>query len=161
MANVLQSEGSTAEFSMVGHLNHPDDPSRDYSSIPDASTKLLSATEYADRARRLTYALWTTRSHRSGLVTSSSFVDALSFVKPLVYLSNPTIDSYADLLGDIGYRCADEQEMLDVVRSLSAHVPEERYRAQCAAILAGRRMFEPPAVAASLRTIVEDLRGSQ
>jgi len=158
VAETLGAEGSAAEFSMVGHLNHPDDATRDYAAVPDACPRLLSESEYADRARRLTYSLWTTRAHRSGLVASTTFLDALSFVKPLVYLANPLIDAYAALLGDIGYRCADERELTDVVRSLAAEWPQERYRAQCAAILAGRHLFEPSAVAASVRRIVHELR---
>ena len=158
VAAMLRAEGSGAEFSMAGHLNHPDDATRDYSAVPDASPRLLTDREYADRARRFTYSLWTTRAHRSGLVASTTFLDALSFVKPLVYLANPLIDAYAAILGDIGYRCADEQELTDVVRSLATDWPQERYRVQCAAILAGRHMFEPSAVAASLRKIVAELR---
>jgi hypothetical protein len=158
IARELKAEGCTAEFSMVGHLNHPEDRNKDYSAVPDASMDVLSPAEYAERARRLTYALWTTRSHRSGLVASSTFLDALSFVKPIVYLSNPLIDGYARELGDIGYSCADDAVLRDTIRQLAKHPPVERYIRQCDAILSGRRAFEPDIVGAALRTIVQELR---
>ncbi len=156
IARTMKNEGIPAEFSMVGHLNHPDDHIRDTSAVPDASRSVLEAGEYIRRARSLTYALWTTRAHRSGLVASSTFLDTLSFVKPVIYLGNPLIDRYARDMGDIGYRCADVGEMMTVVRSLATAWPADRYRAQCAAILNGRSMFDPATVGASVRTIVEE-----
>jgi len=155
IAAQMKKEGVPAEFSMVGHLNHPDDESRDYSAVPDASPSVLDPAEYVRRARRLTYALWTTRTHRSGLVASSTFLDTLSFVKPLIYLSSPLIDRYARDMGDIGYRCADVGEMTSIVRSLAGAWPSDRYRAQCAAILNGRSMFDPATVGTVVRKIVE------
>lgn len=161
IAGALKREGIPAEFSMVGHLNHPDDAQRDYSAVPDASPTILDPDMYAARAHSLTYALWTTRTHRSGLVASSTFLDALSFIKPVIYLANPLIDSYVRDLGDIGYRCLDEDEMLDVVRSLARTWPEERYRAQCAALLAGRSLFDPATVARSVRALVDETGASR
>ena len=157
IARELKAEGCTAEFSMVGHLNHPDDPHRDYTPVPDARLKVLSPEEYRTRAEHLTYALWTTRTHRSGLVASSTFLDTLSYIKPIIYLSNPLIDGYARELGDIGYRCADAAEMKEVVRRLAAEPPGERYRAQCQAIQEGRRAFDPEVVGANLRAVIEGM----
>lgn len=156
IARELKAEGSTATFSMVGHLNHPDDPKRDYTPVPDARPQVLTPEEYRSRARQLTYALWTTRTHRSGLVASSTFLDTLSYIKPIVYLSNPLIDGYARELGDIGYRCKDASEMKDVVRRLAAEPPGERYRLQCRAIQEGRRVFDPEVVGANLRAVIEE-----
>jgi hypothetical protein len=158
IARELKEEGCPAEFSMIGHLNHPDDAVKDFSAVPDASTRILSPAEYAERARRVTYALWTTRTHRSGLVASSTFLDALSFVKPIVYLSNPLIDGYARELGDIGHACDDATVLKNTIRQLAANPPGERYIAQCKAILSGRRAFEPDVVGAALRTIIEEIR---
>jgi hypothetical protein len=156
IARELKAEGCTAEFSMVGHLNHPDDPERDHSPVPDAGPGILTPAEYRARAQRLTYALWTTRTHRSGLVASSTFLDALSYIKPIIYLSNPLIDGYARELGDIGYRCEDAAAMKDIVRRLAAEPPGERYLAQCRTIQEGRRAFDPMVVGGILRTIIEE-----
>ena len=156
IARELKAEGCTAEFSMVGHLNHPDDPKRDYTPVPDASPKILTPAEYRSRAEHLTYALWTTRTHRSGLVASSTFLDTLSYIKPIVYLSNPLIDWYARDLGDIGYRCMDGEEMKSLVRRLAAEPPGERYLRQCRTIQEGRRAFDPEVVGGILRTIIEE-----
>ncbi len=156
IARELKAEGCTAEFSMVGHLNHPEDAKRDYTPVPDARLQVLTPEEYRSRARQLTYALWTTRTHRSGLVASSTFLDTLSYIKPIIYLSNPLIDGYARELGDIGYRCDDAAAMKDVVRRLAVEPPGERYQRQCRAIQEGRRAFDPEVVGARLRTVIEE-----
>jgi hypothetical protein len=56
-------------------------------------------------------------------------------------------------MGDIGYLCEHEDELLEVVTSLARSPPRDRYNAQCRNIQAGRTMFGPEQVARDLQAI--------
>jgi hypothetical protein len=87
-------------------------------------------------------------------VASASFLDALCYVKPGIYLRNPFIEHYFDQMGDIGYLCRSYGEIRDTLRSIVGRFPEERYQQQCQNILRGRRLFQPEMLAPRLRAIV-------
>ena len=159
IAAELKAEGIPAEYSLVGYLNNPADELLDLSAVPDARRTHLTPEEYATRAQSITYAVWTTHAQRLGLMASSTFLDALSVLKPVVYIGNHLLDAYARILGDFGYRCSDAQEMKSTMRKLALEWPNERYRRQQEAILAGRKIFDPATVATQLRTIIEEVRG--
>jgi hypothetical protein len=142
----------SARFSLVGHLNSADDCSRYRRITEDAECTPLPDQEYHRRGLALTYAVWTADPAHYGLVASATFLDALSLVKPCIYLRNPYIDSYASRMGDIGYGCASVQEMQDVITSLNRSFPAGRYREQCATILRTRDIFSPPVLGGRLRS---------
>jgi hypothetical protein len=142
----------SARFSLVGHLNSPEDCSR-YSRITeDAECEPLSDDEYRRRGLALTYAVWTADPEHYGLVASATFLDTLSLVKPCIYLRNPYIDSYASRMGVIGYGCTSVQEMQEVIISLIRSFPAGRYREQCATILRTRDIFSPRVLGERLRS---------
>ena len=158
IAAELTAEGIPAEYSMIGYLNNPADKLLDLSAVPDARHKALTPEEYAERARRITYAIWTTHSQNLGLMASSTFVDALSSLTPVLYIANHLLDAYARIIGDFGYSCSNEQELKSTMRMLALKWPKERYRRQQEAILAGRTIFDPASVSTQLRTIIEEVR---
>ena len=58
------------------------------------------------------------RSARCRLVASATFLDALSYVKPGIYLRNPYVEYYFEQMGDIGYLCDSYEEMREVVLAI-------------------------------------------
>jgi hypothetical protein len=119
----------------------------------------LSAEEYGRRAQRVTYAVGLADPMHYRLVVNASFLDAMSYSKPGIYLRNPYIECYFNRLGDIGYLCDSYDQVRDVVLSVLREFPCERYRQQRANILRGRRIFEPEVIAPQLRAIVKGRRG--
>lgn len=153
LASDILAETNQAEFVLVGHLlNKPTDDLR--RKIVGLSFKPLSPEEYTQRAKTLTYAVWTADPERYRWVASASFLDAMSYVKPGIYLRNPYIEYYFGKMGDIGYLCDTYEEMQDVIRSILREFPLGRYRQQCENIRRGRHIFEPQALAPRLRAIV-------
>jgi hypothetical protein len=143
------------EFWAVGFL----DPSAGNVTAREASVKglsraPLSAEEYAWRAQSIAYAVGLANPLHYRLVVNASFLDALCYLKPGIYLRNPYIEYYFNRLGDIGYLCDSYDQVRDVVFSVLREFPQGRYREQCANILRGRRMFEPEVIAPQLRAIV-------
>jgi hypothetical protein len=149
--------GTTSEFVMVGfHQNRLSDPSA-YAAVHNVSGIPLTYEEYTERALSVTYAVGTSDPDHYRLVASASFLDALCYNKPGIYLRNAYVEHYFGRLGDVGYLCGSYNEMRDLVFSIIECFPEARYRQQCENILRGRRLFEPQSVASRLRQIVTEV----
>ena len=161
LATEVQREASLhpCEFVMVGFLNQQDAaasiPGQD--AVKGVSYTPLSIEEYAQRASSLTYAVGTTATRIYNYGASTSFLDALSHVKPGIYLRNSYVEYCFKKMGDIGYLCDSYEEMRSLIPSILRDFPLVRYKQQCENILEGRKMFEPQALAPQLRAIVHDI----
>ncbi len=153
----INRDRAEAAFCLVGFVRDPEACATYKKAVGGITSTPLPPDEYARRADALTYCIWTGNSEHYRLTASSSFLDALSFVKPGIYLRNPYIETYFEKMGDIGYLCGSYDEMLQVVTELSQDFPQERYRQQCDNILKGRALFEPNTLAPRLRAIVEEI----
>jgi hypothetical protein len=149
-----------AEFTLVGFVAEPAMRRASTKWVAGVSADPLSRDEFARRASQLTYpvALGNPRHYR--LTASATFLDALSYVKPGIYLRNPFVEHYFRQMGDIGYLCETVEEVKQTIESIVREFPAERYRRQCGNILGGRKIFEPASLAPQLRRIVEGLRFS-
>jgi hypothetical protein len=144
-----------SEFVMVGFVaNGGERIANQGSSVRDIPYIPLRPEEYCDRARQVTYAVSITDPSHYRLAASASFLDALRYLKPGIYLRNRYLEYYFSKLGDLGYLCDSYEEIREVVFSILEQFPEARYRQQCENIQRGRRMFEPGIIAPQLRAIV-------
>lgn len=152
---------SPYDFVMVGFLrDRRNVPESEQSSVKGIGETPLSREEYSRRALSITYAVGTWRPEDYRLVASASLLDALSYVKPGIYLRNPYIEYYFERLGDIGYLCDSYEEMRCVLSSVLKAFPLARYRQQVENILRGRHIFEPSVVASQFRMILADCKRS-
>lgn len=158
IAEAIRPLFPTSEFTVVGHLSTDDDRRMYGPLIPDAPLAPLSQTEYAERSLRMTYAVSTTDPDVYRIGASTSFLDALSCIKPGIYLRNPYIEECFRQMGDIGYLCDSVDEIRRCILEILKEFPVERYRIQCENILRGRHIFEPPTISATFRHIVEEAR---
>jgi hypothetical protein len=142
---------SDSEFILVGRVG--DDARATVGAttvITNVSNIPVSSEEYDVRASELTYAIGTADPGHYRLVASASFLDALRYGKPGIYLRNPYLEHYFQRLGDVGYLCDSYEEVRGVVFSILRTFPEARYRLQCENIQRGRQLFAPQRVATQL-----------
>jgi hypothetical protein len=159
LAEEVTKEYENANFTLVGFAN---------STIPHIASQTihgvgrapLSSEEYQQRATSLTYAVWTGNPKDYRLTASASFLDALAYGKPGLYLRNPFVERYFNDMGDIGYLCDDYAALLNTTRALLQNLPRERYKRQVDNILSGREVFDPAVVSRRLRAVVSELRNS-
>jgi hypothetical protein len=145
------------EFLIVGHVQTGvGDPAIRPGVVEGASRTALPLDEYTRRARTVTYAVSLADSAHYRLVASASFLDALCYLKPGIYLRNAYVQYYFDRMGDIGYLCDSYDELRDVILAILQNFPEARYQQQCQNIRNGRLRFEPQAVAPRLLAIVRE-----
>ncbi len=156
VASCVQPHRANTEFLLIGFLNTPVDPKTYQGFVEGVSETPLTPEEFARRSNSMTYAVWTARPTHYRLAASASFIDALSFCKPGIFLRSPFIEHYYHLMGDIGYLCDTVQDVVDTAWRIAHDFPLERYRQQCANILRARRIFEPETLAPLLRKIGEE-----
>jgi len=154
LAQEILEQETQVEFVLVGFLWGPDARS-EYPGVTGLSDKPLTPEEYRQRAASLTYAIGTADPTHYRLVASASFLDALSYGKPGVYLRNAFVEDYFRKMGDIGYLCDSPEEMRATILSLIREFPLERYRKQRDNIRRGRERFAPQLLAQQLREIVD------
>lgn len=160
LAAEVRARYPEARFVALGYLKEPlSEGELRGDAVEGLGAEPLSLEELRRRAREVHYAVWLGPAERYALTLSAAFLDALSFVKPCVFLENPFIARCFEDLGDVGLPCADIREMVDVVCELLRDPDPERYRGRCERILAGRRRFSPEAAAPDLARWLAPRRG--
>lgn len=143
---------SNAEFTLVGYLGQGEDPAS-FPAVSGISSASLTAAEYNERAMQLTYVVSTSDPRHYRFLASATFLDALAFGKPGIFLRNPYIEHYFALMGDIGYLCDSYEEMLETIVEIVREFPTQRYREQCRNIRRHRAHFTPRRLARQFREI--------
>ena len=154
LARRLRASGASVRYSMVGTINHPANVVWFQDVLPDASSTPITAEEYQRRAEALTYVVWTAAPRDYDLRASATFVDAMCFGKPGIYLRNRYVEHYFHRFGDIGYLCDDVESMYGVMKEVSDRFPRERYLEQTRNIAVARGCFSPERVGGQLRNIL-------
>lgn len=114
----------------------------------------LPRAVYEARLQQMSYSVLPYNPSEYAFVPSGSVLDTLAVAKPLIAIANPQFEEMFRDLGDIGYLCKDAEEMREVILAIAREPPRERYRRQSEAILAGRQIYGPSAVATQLRDIL-------
>ena len=153
IAQDCRGSEAQAEFLLVGYLSSFRD-NANYSCVAGVTEQPLSIEEYGRRAHSLTYVINTANPDDYRLAPSSSFVEALFYGKPGIYLRNRYVEHCFGLMGDIGYLCDTHEQMVNIVRGIMRQFPSGRYQQQVANIRKGRVMLEPRAVARRLFDVV-------
>jgi len=142
----IEPSANQAIFFFIGFY------SGQYSSLPQSKyiptipTKPLNREEMKKQILELDYIVWTSSPSRYKYTASGSFLDAIAFLKPGIYLRNDYIEHYFKNMGDIGYLCDSFEHMYHILTEVIAQFPEERYLNQVQNILANRQIFQPAAI---------------
>jgi len=155
LAEEIRARRTGADFTMVGHLSSQEDRIRFGPLFPNAPATPLSHAAYGERAAQLTYAVSITDPEVYRIVASTAFLDALSFVKPGIYLRNLYIEECFRQMGDIGFLCDSVDEIRECMIAILDEFPVARYASQCGTIFRMRRLFEPAVIAPSFRAAIE------
>ncbi|MBI5544262.1 MAG: hypothetical protein HY901_10260 [Deltaproteobacteria bacterium] len=111
----------------------------------------LPREEYEREIANIDYALFLNPSDSCRFTVSGAFLDAVSLLKPVIALRSSYFEHCFEQLGDIGYLCDTPEQVHELARQLCSRFPKAHYQAQREAMRAGREIFAPTAVGASLR----------
>ncbi len=160
IAQECSGAGFDAQFVLVGYLSTFRD-NTDFSCVSEVSEEPVRVDLYEAKAYSLTYAVNASIPGDYRFAGSSSFLEALFYGKPGIYLRSPFISECFNAMGDIGYLCNTPEEMIETIRGLIADFPLERYRRQVDNIVEGRKMYEPLSVGARIRQVADKCRGGR
>jgi hypothetical protein len=156
IATRFKNEYPESKWSVVGYCNPRTLEKFTPPSFIQIHTQPLSLEEYIQYANQLDYILWIPHNPDDyKLSASATFLDALSLVKPGIYLSNRYIDYYFQKMGDIGYSAKDREELVQITHSLLSDFSHERYQAQLDTILRQRTLFDIATTSSQLREITK------
>ena len=141
------------EFLLVGYLSSWR-TNTDYSAITGLTEVPLTTQEYIRRGLSITYAINTSNPEFYKYGGCSSFIDALFFGKPGIYLRNDYIEYYFSKMGNIGYLCDTYEELLEVIEKISLNFPEQEYKIQVLNIQNGRKLLMPKQISLKLSRIL-------
>jgi glycosyltransferase involved in cell wall biosynthesis len=142
-----------AEFRLIGKLQKDADQ-LDLSAIGGPlpfSKEWLPREVFDSELAQLHYVVLPYNMDYYGLSASGVLLDVLRWRKPVVAFDTPVVRELAERFGDIGYICADEDEMAAVVQRLLAGHDPQRYQAQRRNLDAAYRSRLPDAAALEYR----------
>ena len=148
--------GVRPRFELIGRLVSPAELQ---ALDPEGLVEVGSANgpmpreRYEERVGAITYAVLPYGPHHA-LASSGAILDAFAHAKPCIALRTPLFEEYFSSMGDIGYLCDNEEELVDVVNRLASSRPGERYVAQRRNIMDRRGIFSPRNVASELRRVL-------
>jgi hypothetical protein len=155
LANDIAPEPGACEFLTVGCYIGPADRRPVCPFVRRIPDRPLSREEFEAGMVELTYVVWTKDPQHYRLTSSGTFVDAMAYLKPGIYLRNDFVEHYFDRMGDIGYLCDTYEDMLATIREIVADFPKERYEQQVENIRKGRVILEPETIAPRVRQILD------
>lgn len=90
----------------------------------------LSAEEFDSFIQKATYACFPYPSNTYKLTASGAVLDAIRFLKPIIYIGNDYFDGIFQNAGNIGYRCKDEEDFVKTIKYLDNNDCTEDYKMQ-------------------------------
>jgi hypothetical protein len=155
IADAVAQPKEMVQFIVAGYysgseLNKPN--CRFISEIP---VQPLSQEKYDEHVKSITYVVSTANPIHYNLTASATFLDALSFLKPGIYLRNEYIEHYFKKMGNIGYLCDSPEEIVETIQGIITDFSPALYQQQVENIINGRVIFEPEIIAPQLRNIVD------
>lgn len=91
-----------------------------------------------------------------GLSASGVLLDVLRWRKPVIALDTPVMRELSDMFGDIGYICADEEQMVTTAEALLQDFDVQRYQRQRENLDAAHHSRLPEYTAAVYRALQSD-----
>ena len=76
------------------------------------SSQPLSRDLYENNFKHIDYVVFTGNPNHYSFSASGTFLDSVSFFKPIIFLSNDYIDEYYFLFPRIGHRCSSPQDII-------------------------------------------------
>jgi len=155
VARQVKEKNPGITFRLVGFLGSEAIAARLGAWVEHASHRPISREVYAQRAESITHALWLAPIGSFRLRASGTFLDSLSYGKPLIYTANPYIDSYLSQTTGIGTRCESLDAVCETILDVVTQQSADSYARSQTRIAEFRVRFTPESVAHQLRSALE------
>lgn len=151
---VFEIDSSKAVFILAGRVGNGKSPDPESRVLYySADNRPVPQHEFERYIRQIDYAVFTFTEENYLFRASGSLMDAFNFGKPIIAISQDYIDHFFMLGGNIGFRCADHDEMRTLIKRLIEREPVlvDQYYEQQHNLKKMRMLFTVEALAPVLR----------
>lgn len=114
---------------------------------------------FNEELKKITYACFPYPNNTYRFTASGAVLDAIIYLKPLVYIKNDYFDGIFDDAGDIGYRCEDEDDFIHTIKNLDKNSNISRYLKQIENLKKLQHKFSIKNIEQQLKTIINLIYG--
>lgn len=143
LVNKVHSTLPNIKFMMIGFVGEGKSKGPLADHVEGLTETPLSREAYESAANKISHALFITELNGYKLRASGTFFDALSFLKPLLFISNNFVNHYWSECPPIGTKCTDIDEMANKIIEIYKNFNETSYREQQKAMQTYRARFTP------------------
>lgn len=117
--------------------------------------RMLDQKLFNDSIAKITYACFPYPSDTYKFTASGAVLDAIRFLKPIVYIKNDYFDGILKDAGNIGYRCDNEDEFLSTIVKINLDCDENTYKEQVKNLKKLQNKFSISGVENQIKQIIE------
>ncbi len=119
--------------------------------------EMIPRNLFNEALEKVTYACFPYPSNTYKFTASGAVLDAVIYLKPIVYIKNDYFDGIFKEAGDIGYRCENEKEFIETIKKLDENSDINRYKQQVENIKKLQKKFSIENTENQIRTIVANI----
>lgn len=124
------NQQSTSYFEIIGSSNLKENEQNSRIKQNSKLGQFISKEDYSELIRNISYACFPFPVDSYKYTASGAVLDAIAYLKPVIYISNDYFDYLFDNCGDIGYRCLNEDEFIKCILELDSNPEQNRYLQQ-------------------------------
>lgn len=145
---------TNAEFIVIGHIVDPVLKSSENRFVQIPSPDIPLEREDFDKfVKGIDYVVFCYPTSSYQLTASGALFDAFSHLKPIIAIRNQFFEYYFNKMGDIGYLCDDDSEMINIIEHIINHPDNDKYQRQRNNMLRGRKLMMPEQLGKQMRDI--------
>lgn len=92
--------------------------------------KMISRKLFDESLEKITYACFPYPSDTYRFTASGAVLDAIIYLKPIIYIKNDYFDGIFEKSENIGYRCENEEDFIKTIKEIDSHPDIDCYKKQ-------------------------------
>ena len=121
----------------------------------------IEKDEFDELIKETTYACYPYPTNSYRLTASGAVLDAIRFLKPIIYIANDYFDSIFEGAGNIGYRCKNEAEFIRIIQELDNSDRTIEYKNQVENLKSLQQKFGKENIKKQLNKILDSIEGEE
>ena len=119
--------------------------------------EMIPRNLFNEALEKVTYACFPYPSNTYKFTASGAVLDAVIYLKPIVYIKNDYFDGIFKDAGDIGYRCENEKDFIETIKKLDENPDVNRYKQQVENLKRLQNKFSIDNIEKQIRAIVVNI----
>ena len=159
-ANLLEGK-SDSEFWIVGAYDLSDSDLPNCMKLLSKPHEMLSQQAFNNALENLTYACYPYPNDSYKFTASGAVLDAIRFLKPIIYIKNDYFDCIFKDAGNIGYRCENENDFIATMQKIDAAPNHGLYEQQVKNLRKLQNKFSIENISNQLKNIIGNISSKQ